>query len=744
MPVKDSTIRLKLIGSQDVTSGLEAYTKQMRTEFESLRRSQQAYMESIATGSKATLAQREEAARKAMDAERRITDTLKASEEVRGKSSFEIKRAAIDKAAAYQISVFKDLSEKGRISAEHAAKAEVAILAQAQTEKEKIAEKEAAAIAKAEGRSVRSALSGFGGKMIMGMAAGRAIGAATGNTETGSMAGGIISGMMFGGPVIGGLVAAIEIGGMAMEAWQANAKAAATGTIELTATLLDLTQVWSSLATTLIDRNPFGKAMEGEIKRSASASQKAGQESSGLIMGRESFTDSVGAFLGLGNGWQAKIELLQFQQSLEDSSNMAARRYRNAEYPKQIADTEKLLDAKFQLAQTEKMATGFAKDREQLDQQIDVGKKERLAKYNAETRAADAGIEQAQIRVDALAKEANKKVDPNDIYGNAAKTMAMRDYANAQQVLQDAKKARQNLDKQQSLQEEGARIEDTAKSERLNQAAKETIQQAAAAIDKEAALIVLRRQQDNWRSALRANGEPEAMIEDDIKRLTVAKYTLATEQEITHAKYAAHEISYKQMELERMMAADKGAAATPEGLAAMKTLAAEKENALVNAQKYSLDVTRQQVDAQKQYLNGQITRLEMEQKIALAANPLAKDRKDLADEIARTTKAKHELMLKEKFMSPVDRWRKERDEILEAKNEGIITPERDRHLLQVGVNQLLNQPTGQAVDMASRWTQLQGAVLSPEDDTQRLLLEEFKGLRDDINGLRTQGIPIKG
>jgi len=136
--------------------------------------------------------------------------------------------------------------------------------------------------------------------------------------------------------------------------------------------------------------------------------------------------------------------------------------------------------------------------------------------------------------------------------------------------------------------------------------------------------------------------------------------------------------------------------------------------------------------------------LSLEQELAVLRNPTARFDKEVAEKEREAAKKIRKTALEEKYMSPLEKFKLESEQIKDAEKQGVISKERARHLLQVGANQVGNLPTGQFGSMSSRWQEIQGAALKPEDDTQRSTLEELKGLRDLIESFRASGFPIKG
>jgi hypothetical protein len=153
-------------------------------------------------------------------------------------------------------------------------------------------------------------------------------------------------------------------------------------------------------------------------------------------------------------------------------------------------------------------------------------------------------------------------------------------------------------------------------------------------------------------------------------------------------------------------------------------------------QKYTVgtyEVQKEQVAIQRDYLNGQIARLEMEQRIAIATNMTARANKDVADAQRSAVAAQYALALRMKYESPVAGVKRQLEEIRilarTRPEEGGISPERARILERATIDQALNEPTGEFGTMASRWQQIQSAILEPQD-FQRLTFDEVKQLRE--------------
>ena len=226
------------------------------------------------------------------------------------------------------------------------------------------------------GGKMAGALSGFGGKMLLGHAAGIAAGDILGDQHGGRELGAIAGAAMFGGPMVVAAVAGMELIGTAFRTHRENIEATRKSEQDLKNTTLELSNTWSSMATNLVERNTFGKAMEGEYKRATAAAEKfydvAQQQRHTLTTG---FMPGIsfGEALMQGLTGEKPGSLTAYRTSLtqtdeERNDAATARRFRNEEYPKQVAAKRELLDLETRLnKETSVMRPGGLKEREQIE-----------------------------------------------------------------------------------------------------------------------------------------------------------------------------------------------------------------------------------------------------------------------------------------------------------------------------------------------------------------------------------------
>lgn len=741
MPTKEATVRVKIVGVDDSGKALDA----MAQKIVKLNRSTKMALENNASGSKATQEMKEASIKYLMRDQAQFKDALVAVNDTKTKSRMELLWQSIDRSAQKQRAYLKPMLEKmvehGVITPSEMAQSLSNISEQAAKDKWNAVIDERK---KKGGGKDAGAMSGFGGKMILGGAAGQMIHAATGSGELGGMAAGISSGFMFGGPLIGSLVSGMFLAGMAVEGWRNKAKASAEATIAFTSSLSDLASRWSNLSTSLIERNPFGKAMQNEFQSGLDSASKAIEGWSKTVM--EGMSASDWLMSGSGNSaFRTKLDQYAKEYGLQKAVAEKAKEYRDNEFIEQFRNDKRNIELQKELANSSKNRNSVEREREQIAIKRKAEFNDRKYQYEMELRQNEASKGMlrttiASLGVEIALLEQKKKAGFGGNFeasraNEAALVLATEKKTKAELELRQAETATPEISIQYKVGEQKAAAEI---SRQVNEREREYLiqkQNALRVINAESAVAVDTLQKQVWMSM--------GMTKDQAEQLTAAKYILRTEQETVNAKYASHQISMKEAAIQRMMKEDKGAKGTSKEIE-IGRLAQEQENVAVNTQLYQLQIAREANAIQEKYLTGKKTLLEMEQAIAVAQNPLAKDRKDLRESIEKSAAESHNLALRKKFMSPLEQFKLEKDQILEALNKGFISPERARHLLQVGVNQVGNFPTGQFGSMSSRWQEIQSAALRPEDDTQRLMYEELKGLREVVENLRAAGIPIKG
>jgi hypothetical protein len=197
----------------------------------------------------------------------------------------------------------------------------------------------------------------------------------------------------------------------------------------------------------------------------------------------------------------------------------------------------------------------------------------------------------------------------------------------------------------------------------------------------------------------------------------------------------------------RDFAGAEGMARDEEALRLMRSGASDVElsnrMALYDKTRYSeinAGTLLQETDVARQL---KVQKMEMTEMQALKerlreANPLA-DQENL-DKLAADTRS---FQLTSKYESPVTKWEREVREIKEARAAGVISADRERHDIQIATNAIMQKETGRFGTMASRWQEIQGNILRPED-ANRLLREELVKLNEGMDKLRSEGIPVRG
>jgi hypothetical protein len=159
-----------------------------------------------------------------------------------------------------------------------------------------------------------------------------------------------------------------------------------------------------------------------------------------------------------------------------------------------------------------------------------------------------------------------------------------------------------------------------------------------------------------------------------------------------------------------------------------------------------LDAEIKNLNIQLDLARGKIDDLEAARRRLGAANPQASPEKiaavtALQDQVKLANWAKQQA---DSLKTPVERFREYRDELERAREAGDLTKAQEAALLEKKMGDLMGRPdTGRFSDPASRWQEIQSAVLKP-DDTAKLTLEEIRQLRAEIAKLRSDGLPLKG
>lgn len=847
MPIKDSTIRLKLVGSTDVTTGIQALSKGVSAELENLRRATKAEAEAMAGGDAKIIAA---AMDKRVAAEKQFDSVVRASEDARTKSKSQNQVIAIKDEMNLRMAYLDKLAKKEPALADWVARAKIETEAAAQHQISQIVRKEDQAASeyrnklydeefkakhtkreydlhmlrrwrreeqrihagdaemkqrinetyaakrdqllarevpldrrepvefvsgtRRQGLRDQGSLSGFGGKMILGGAVGMATHAATGSGEVGSLIGTTLSSAMFGGPLIAAAVAGAQLAGMAIEEARRHRIAMVEISAQSGAEFRQSVQ-WASQFT---DRpiTAMGAGLRSRaysIKEHLASRQdeyKVEDEKRTAwdrIWNEENFRKERDAKLKADVKKQDELWPLTKASNAAEQEERKRREYdstllerdaktkgilfkqdrESAELENRQADQlkekqrvhEDYVASLNTLLETKKLEQNEFDERSKEEERlysIEKGRLENSHEIEKATLGRQHAIEREELGLRNQLKESEALIAADKQGFAAEREMLNERHRTAMEIAQ--------LNKNPLMIADALKQRDIDDLNFANKAT-QSFRQTLAGVDITAATALLDRQKADWEVQARAANPAftDAQIAAEVQKATTAEYTLGIWKAQLETKRAMRDISKEEYLYQQMLLANPAASGDPAMNAAMKKQAAAMAQAEAEATKTGLQVEQEKIKYQYDYIKGQMTRLDMEKAIALAGVP-PKDRARIQKEMDATVELDHKKMLAEKFMSPVDRWRKDRDDILEAQKNGDITSERARHLLQVGVNSLINQPTGQFSTMATRWQDLQSAVLKPEDDTQRLLLEELKGVREDWQELRRIGFPIRG
>jgi Ni/Co efflux regulator RcnB len=157
----------------------------------------------------------------------------------------------------------------------------------------------------------------------------------------------------------------------------------------------------------------------------------------------------------------------------------------------------------------------------------------------------------------------------------------------------------------------------------------------------------------------------------------------------------------------------------------------------------------------RQFADGAITFAEMAQRskeLTDALHKLAEARKE-AEEKRKAEEAdrrasddvKREL---DKLKTKADVFREYRDKLDAWKAGGRLSDGQETELLRRKMKELMGKgespDTGRRVDSASRWSEIQSAVLKPKDETAEETLREIAALKAEIVKMNRDGLTIKG
>jgi hypothetical protein len=250
----------------------------------------------------------------------------------------------------------------------------------------------------------------FGGKMIIGMAAGRAAGDIFGDQHGGREIGSAVSGFMFGGPAIGGAVVALDLIGEAFRANRENAVAAEKSAKEYTKALEDLSDEWSGLATNLVK----GDLVEESMRKVAKSGEGMAEKAQGILDAQGSgaqsfFQESLGntliekfpalsSALGMKVGPTASESEAQAARKVEVAA-LASRRealqFEANETPKIAADRERILEAEERIAKARNGSEDYLKAEQAL------ANTKSSSEYRQQMDIANAAVDASQKALDA-------------------------------------------------------------------------------------------------------------------------------------------------------------------------------------------------------------------------------------------------------------------------------------------------------------------------------------------------------
>jgi hypothetical protein len=249
---------------------------------------------------------------------------------------------------------------------------------------------------------------------------------------------------MFGGPVVGAVVLGLETIGTAFRTHRANMEAAFKSSQDYRNSLMDVANTWSGMATGLIERNSFGKAMEREFQRSSDAAYKFQSEVEkqrfelrhGISFG-EAFMQGL---TGEKPGSLTNLFTTLHQGALETRMAGRAQYLRNEDYDKQISAQNEILNINRDILRIDQMRPGLHKEGELLNHKLLIEEKQRVEKQRAQTVEAAAAVEILQGEYDIAVKFKS----------------ANQDILNTK--LQQAKIAQQQLPGQQDRENQEAQI----------------------------------------------------------------------------------------------------------------------------------------------------------------------------------------------------------------------------------------------------------------------------------------------
>lgn len=331
----------------------------------------------------------------------------------------------------------------------------------------------------AEGVSSKSGgggFNGFGGKMILGMAAGRAAGDIIGDQHGGREIGSAVSGFMFGGPEIGGAILALDTVSEAFKASRENTIAAEKSAKDYTESLKELSDEWSGLAAVLVK----GDVTEESMRKVAKSGEKNAEKAQAVLdaqaqQGAGSFFQeqlgvhkwqivgglATAAFGGVGqdlgklfDGGTPASDSNRSAAIKEEKDALASRKeaidFERSETPKVAADNERIAIAAQKLADARTISNEKLREEAVLTAELSLAKEKDNATFRQQMALA-------QEAVDLSSRLVGQAKDAKDLDAQV----------HAQKDLEEAITTRQTLQEQWSKKLTDEQISDDAKISEL-------------------------------------------------------------------------------------------------------------------------------------------------------------------------------------------------------------------------------------------------------------------------------------
>lgn len=177
------------------------------------------------------------------------------------------------------------------------------------------------------------------------------------------------------------------------------------------------------------------------------------------------------------------------------------------------------------------------------------------------------------------------------------------------------------------------------------------------------------------------------------------------------------------------------AGATSDELKKLMELYDQNRAAAANQQ---VEASLRDVNRELEVQTGHMTRLEAARQRIAEQNPRAD-----ADKAGELADKQEELRLRGKYESPLDKWKREREDITSARDRHIITPERAQLELQRSLREIMPQSQAKVTSGSeSSWRDLQDELLG-NGEVPKLTLEEMKQVTTLLTDLKTNGMPLR-